>query len=193
MSDKTNIENTPTTVKEMLSLSGFLEENHNLVTVLGVFTALTVFAGSIPLPSFRNILSFFFMSLAILVWIELWRKFPKGNYTWRLYWFRNILTFSIISLVSYWFIGYSEMWKGYLLMALSSISLAVFGFLNRKFHVYERLYDAQFIEFKLIRKITWIALLAAWFGGSIYFAYRISPSIARTLNELHQTMLASKP
>jgi len=193
MSHSTIKDNTVDESKEIVTLSDFIDENQKLITVLGVFTALTVFAGNISLAPFRNILSFLFMSLAIIVWIELWRKFPLKKYTWLLRWFEIILTLSIIVLISYWFIGYSEMWQGYLIVALTSIFTAVFGIVHRKLDLYDRLYNSKSSRYKLIKRITWFAFIIIWIGTSTYFAIRYSPSIGKLLNELHQQMNSVKP
>jgi hypothetical protein len=193
MSDTIANQNSSTESKPVVTLSDFIGQNQNLITVLGVFTALTVFAGSIPLPPFRDNLSFFFMSLTILVWIELWRNIPKGNYTWRLRWFQNILSFSILSLVAYWFIGYSQMWQGYIVVAISSIIAVMLKLINKKLHLYEKWYESQSIRFRKLRKITWVVFVILLIVGQTYFAIKVSPSIGKTLNDIHQKMASTKP
>jgi len=84
------------------TLFDFIEENQRLITVLGVFTALTVFSSNLPLKPFGYVLSFMFMSLTVLLWLELWQKFPTKSGSWRLTVFENVLPFTVLAVIAYW-------------------------------------------------------------------------------------------
>jgi len=84
------------------TLADFIDENQRIITVLGVFTALTVFAGNLRPEEFGQLLSSLFLTLTLLIWLELWGRFPAQGTGWRLDWFENILAFTVLILVGYW-------------------------------------------------------------------------------------------
>jgi hypothetical protein len=87
-----------------MALYTFVEENHKLLTVLGVFTALTVFAANLPLRPLGSMLSFLFMALTVTLWLELLERFPSKAAGWRMDWFETLLSFTVFILYS---IGWS--------------------------------------------------------------------------------------
>lgn len=63
-------------MKRKVTLKKFVEENHRLITVAGVFAALTAFF----LSNYQNgYLSFSSFSMFLLVCWELWVSFPKNE------------------------------------------------------------------------------------------------------------------
>jgi hypothetical protein len=68
----------PSSQKEM-SLWEFIEENHKILSVLGVFTALAVFASKLEFQPLGNVLAILFLSLIVLMWRELWDKVPPDS------------------------------------------------------------------------------------------------------------------
>ncbi len=125
------------------TISTFVEVNHKLITVLGVFTALTVFAANLPLRPFGNILSFMFLALAILVWLELWAKFPKGAVTWRLNWFENILSYAVMIIIAYWFLSFRDIWRIWLPFLIALLFLAGFSMVMKRYDVFDRLFKTE--------------------------------------------------
>jgi len=55
-----------------------------------VFTALTVFGSTMRPTEFGQFLSSLFLTLTLLIWFELWGRFPSKGGGWRLDWFENI-------------------------------------------------------------------------------------------------------
>lgn len=108
---------------EKKSLTEFIEQNHKLISVLGILTALTVFTYNLPLKLLGYLLSFGFLFLTILVWFELWAKFPKKPTSWRLSNFESTLQFLIFGLVIYWFLAYREIWHYLLVFPLWLVSV----------------------------------------------------------------------
>lgn len=54
----------------VLSLKQLIEENHKLLTSLGVFIALTMFTSNLALKPLGTYLSSIFLGLSIIIWIE---------------------------------------------------------------------------------------------------------------------------
>jgi len=63
-----------------LTLGEFVETNQRLLSVLGIFAALTVFGGNLPEPLIGQMLSFSCLSITILIAIEVWRRLPMDFY-----------------------------------------------------------------------------------------------------------------
>lgn len=93
---------------EKITLHTFLENNHKILSVLGVFTALTVFSRGLPLTGVGQILSLLFLTLTILLWLELMSRYPTPASA-RLSWFENLVTFAIMFTAIYWLMDYNAM------------------------------------------------------------------------------------
>jgi len=52
------------------SLSDYVENNSKLISVLGVFTALTVFTNNLSIKPIGYALSFVFLTITIIIWVE---------------------------------------------------------------------------------------------------------------------------
>ncbi|XOB46410.1 MAG: hypothetical protein ACKKMV_03090 [Candidatus Nealsonbacteria bacterium] len=87
-----------------ITLKDFIEENYRLLQVLAIFTTLSVFSSNLPLERFRNLLSTLLLSASVLVWLELWARFPKKYGTWRLSLFETLLSGIIVIVILYWFL-----------------------------------------------------------------------------------------
>ena len=101
MNDLNEIEKDAQIIKKN-RLDEFIESNQKLISVLGVFTALTVFTANLQFKVFGYALSFIFMSITLIIWVELLEKFPKGDAHWRLKIFETLLSFSFLALILYW-------------------------------------------------------------------------------------------
>jgi hypothetical protein len=101
-----------------VTLHAFIEENHKILSVLGVFTALTVFARGLPLTGMGQVLSFFFLTLTVLLWIEIMTRYPKPAST-RLIWFENIVTATVFLTAGYWLVEY------YAILGTAGIALLI--------------------------------------------------------------------
>ncbi len=63
--------------KKKLSLGDFVEQYQRLLSVLGVFAALTLFGNALPIPAIGKYLSFVTLAITMLLIIEVARKLPK--------------------------------------------------------------------------------------------------------------------
>jgi len=59
------------------TLKGFIDENHRLISVLGVFAALILFALQLKLGPFTGLMIAGLFTCAMLLWVELLLQFPK--------------------------------------------------------------------------------------------------------------------
>lgn len=83
------------------SLSDFIEAHYRLLSALGVMVALTVFAGNLSDRVLGQVLSFLFLTGAMLVFVDLFAKFPKSN-EWRLSWFTTIVALALLLMFIVW-------------------------------------------------------------------------------------------
>jgi hypothetical protein len=88
------------------SLYDFLEENHKLFSVMGVFAALSLFSksyfGSIP----GVVISYLFLTGFVILLLELWTRFKKDTSAEQLiFWFQGCLFLIGLSVVLYWLLG----------------------------------------------------------------------------------------
>ncbi len=92
------------------TLKDFIEENHKLISVLGIMVAITTFSYNLPLKSAGYILSFIFLSISLVLWIELIKNFPKdpkGN----LAYFSILINWAIMGVLGYWVLAYRLMFQ----------------------------------------------------------------------------------
>jgi len=158
------------------SLTQYIEENHKLITVLGVFTALTVFARSLPITTLGLFLSFLFMTLAVFVWLELFARFPSKAGGWRVTWFENILSLSVFMLVIYWILDYRQVWSQVLIIPVFGMLMGAISFLLKRFDVFNRLFRSQPDEKRALRYVFGIAIVA--------IAFFLSALVVSPLNHL---------
>lgn len=125
---------------EITTLGDFLEENQRVITVLGVFTALTVFANNLRPAEFGQFLSFIFLAIALLIWFELWARFPAKASNWRLNWFENLLSLVVMVLVGYWIVAVHQWVHDLITMLVWGFSLAGISHFARKHDLFNRVF-----------------------------------------------------
>jgi hypothetical protein len=190
MNETTQLEKKTTNSKELLTLREFIEHNQKLLSVLGIFTALTVFANNIPYEPFRSGLSFLFITLTILLWIETFfsRSSVEKKYTWRLRWFDDLLGFTILVLIAYWLVAFSPIWHDYLFILLYTLSNGVFGLILKRLNIYQRLNRPANSKRKSLRKFIWWTLIIVWLLLCAYICSILSPTIWQFLDQQHRQL-----
>jgi len=166
MSDPTNVKSPK------VSLSDFIEANHKLLSALGIFTALSVFAMNLPNKACGYILSFVFMWITILMWFELFGRFPAKGASERLGMFEGLISISILLVVVAWVMLFSSIWEEVislpifvtiLFLFLYFLSKAVkrFDLFNRIFktHAGGKVWLRYFIGISAILLLAFISLL----------------------------------
>jgi hypothetical protein len=166
--------------KNIPSLSQFLEDNQKLISVLGVFNAITVFSLSLPYKKMSLMLSFAFLSITIIIWIELWAKFPRDTrVTTRLSIFENILSYSLLLLVVYWFFAYKEIFIINLHFIIWLIIISVLAHLIKTMNLFQPI-NKNSNKSQSIRIIFGIIVIVfTWYLSSI-----ISPIIIKNIKAI---------
>jgi hypothetical protein len=186
--DKLNVPNAATG-KKPVELSDFINENNKLISALSIFTALTAFSNSLPLKPYGYVLSFGFMFLTILLWLELWGKFPK-NGAGRLFWFENCLVLVGVAVFLYWLIEFRSIWKYFLYTFLALIILSIIVIPIKRLDLFNRVFHTKpggkkFLRWAFGILVTFIALSISW-GLSLL----ISPFINKLLDEIKEQLTA---
>lgn len=171
-----------------VSLRTFVEYNHKLLSVLGVFTALSVFARGLPLSGMGQILSFFFLTLTILLWFELMSQYPTPA-SMRLMWFENFVTFAVLFTAGYWLMDYNALLGSKGIAYLIMFTVLWLGSLPFKF-VYARLKLPSWARSKITRWVLFVLvillfalpglILGTWLGA------RLGPPISKGISTVRE-------
>lgn len=87
-----------------ITLTSYLKDNKDLLSILGVFIAIAVFSGNLSIKLIAALISFFSFTCATLILIEFWRQsFKNGVASLGLYFFRIALFLLALSFFGYWF------------------------------------------------------------------------------------------
>jgi hypothetical protein len=175
------------------TLTSFIEENHRLLTVLGVFTALTIFASNLPVKPLGGMISFLFMTLTIILWFELWARFPSKRGEWRIVWFESILGITILILVIYWLLDYRVIWNQMLATLIFIVILTPLSWVIKKFNIFNRLFKTQPGKLRILRYILGIIILLGAVSLSLYIASLLAGPINTSLNNLVGTPTSTFP
>ena len=175
------------------TLSGFVEDNHKLISVLGVFTAITIFASNLPVRPIAGTFSFLSMTLTIILWLELWAKFPSGEAGWRLVLFENVVSMAVLVIILYWLIDYRSEWDQFLfllmfLLLLTPISLAI-----KRHSLFNRLFGARPGKKTGLRYAFGVILILALATLSFFIAAKVTPSIDRFFETVISAPATSTP
>lgn len=100
-----------------ISLTEYIEINQKMLSVLGVFTTMTVFANNLPQKFVGDILSVFPLTVVVLIWSELWSSFPKRPST-KLVGFQTIRICMVGMLGLYWLVKVHNVLQQYALGVL---------------------------------------------------------------------------
>ena len=165
-------------------LGDWLERNQRLVTVLGVFTALTVFSRGLGPPDFGQFLSTIFFSLTLLVWLELWARFPSSGGSWRLSWFENLLSFAVMTLAVYWVFSVHRWYHDLITMAVFMGTLSLVSGGIRRWNLFNRFFHTTPGKRRTLRYVVGIILIASAFALAVGAAGFIGPPVDRWIDQI---------
>ena len=179
---------TAKSVESGASLSKFVDDNEKLINVLGIFTAITMFVSELRLQAFGYALSFMFMTLTVILWLELWGKFPSEAGDWKITWFENILSVTVLALLIYWVIDFRDIWHDFLFILIFGVLSAILSIVMKKLNFFNRLLHSQTGRHCRLRYLFGILLIVIIVGISFFVAQWVSPSINEFLDMLNQNI-----
>lgn len=86
-----------------VSLSTYLSQNSDILSILGVFVAIMGLSGNLSIKLIAVFVSFFAFTCATIILIEFWRRPIDGKVSFRLRSFRVALSLLALSFFLYWF------------------------------------------------------------------------------------------
>jgi len=93
-------------INEIINLSDYLKENKDLLTILGVFIAMTALSANLSIKLIAALISFMSFTCCTFILIEIWKKsINKGRRTSMLVgYFKVALFLLVLGFFLYWFI-----------------------------------------------------------------------------------------
>ena len=156
-----------------VSLLVFLEANHKILSVFGVFIALSVFTKNYLEGYIAIIASFNFLTIVILIWLEFLGRFPSkaDSTTISLGIFETLFSYTVVIFFIAWFIDLNELFpKAYKPIAFILILVFMTVMLSRlikRFDVFDRLFDRKLGERKRQRFLLYFLVLLITFYASL--------------------------
>jgi hypothetical protein len=170
-----------------MTIAQFIEQNDKLLQALGIFIALTVFSSSLPVQLLGYFLSFFFIFATILVWFELWDKFPKTA-TRSLVFFENTLTLASFGLVVYFLLDFRAIWDRLMPLLIWLIFLSIYSFIVKKYDLFNRVFRVKPGKLKALRYIIGIISIIVFFLLSVIISAFMSIPINSWLEAIRRSM-----
>jgi hypothetical protein len=117
------------------TLTEYIEENGKLLSALGLFLGLSVFANNLvdkgvaasnlADKGIGRLLSFLLFTLGVLIFFELMRNFRAFSWYGKIFWFREILTLSMFVFIYVYVKMYYPFLLAYLFMAAGVVGLLI--------------------------------------------------------------------
>lgn len=149
--------------KEKITLNHFVSKNIDLLTTVSIFAALAIFARDIVFGIIGEMLAILFLSGFVLLWMELCNSFPNKTITYRLSLFEQVIMFSGIAIIFYWFSQIKKIdSKLFIFYITVPIFELVFNIISRyieKEKLFNRLFEAGEGEKSTMRPIVWFLLI----------------------------------
>ena len=175
------------------TLTKFIEDNEKLINVLGVFTAIKVFVGELRLQAYGYTLSFMFMTLTVILWLELWGKFPSESGDWKITWFENILFLTVLAILVYWLIDFRDIWHEFLFLLIFGIIGGAFSAVMKKFGIFNKLFRTQAGKLKWLRYTFGIIIMLIVITASWLMAQSIAPIANDVLDSINEAIKNPSP
>jgi hypothetical protein len=189
-----NTEKKEATKKDdKITLTKFIEDNQKLISILGVFTALTVFTANLSVRALGYVLSFIFLSLTLIIWIELLEKFPRGDANWRLKLFEILLSYSFLGIIIYWLLAYPDIWNSFMFMPLGIILASIFISLLtapiKKYNLFNRFFKTKPGKLKIVRYALFLSIISVVLAISFKISFAIAPPINEMLDTVRDKVI----
>lgn len=164
------------------TLSELLENNQKLIEVIGVFTAISLFTGQLGIRFFAYIITFLFMTLVLVLCVELWTRIPSQSDSLKVMMFKDILTLAVLSLALDFFVDYRDIWRHFLIFPIFA---AIFGAVFFGFVVPAVRRSSVRKNKRLLGLVAWVIVIGLGYL-SIRLAVLVEPSVNRFLDTLYK-------
>jgi hypothetical protein len=176
------------------TLYTFIQDNQKFLSVLGVFTTLTIFTTTLSFGILGDLLSCLFFSITLILWLEFHEHFPPKSPNAKLYWFENLLFISVLVLALYWLVQYRTVWRLMLWLAIFLSLLYVEAYWIREYDVFNRLFRTPASGRKWLRHLGFVVVvagtLAITFMLSNLLGIKLNRALDRLYSEIHPAAAA---
>lgn len=167
------------------TLKEYIDENDKLLSVLGVFSALTLFFNGNADNNFTKALAVLSLFLTFLIWMEVWINFPRKNNSLILGQFGIILTGSSIIFTFYILTEIYNISSTLFTLTTGSIIFVITLYIVSKLKVFNYLSEGSSKRVKNIKIGIGILFLCGIIINSTLVAVIISPYLIKFLNALN--------
>lgn len=110
-------------INEVINLKDYLDENKDLLMILGVFVAITALSANLSIKLIAAFISFMSFTCCTFILIEIWKKsIKKGRRTSMLVGYFKVALFLLaLGFFLYWFIIMDVIYPGQIIFMLLSI------------------------------------------------------------------------
>lgn len=168
------------------TLEKYINANHKLLGSLGVFIALTVFFSNIEIKLFAGILSLVSLSCSLIIWLELWGKFPNKEGSGKLMWFENILSIGILTFFVFWMYKISRFYPAALGFIIGFIILWFISIFIKRWNIFDILFRTTAGEKKSLRYFVGWSILFIVYLLSMFIGGYIAPFIDSKFDDLER-------
>lgn len=184
-------------IESTTTLNDFIESNHKLLSTLGIFTALSVFATNLPHKAFGHILSFVFMGITLLLWFELFGRFPAKGAARRLVLFEGLISICAFLVAVNWFVQFSWMWEEVIVLpifiTIFVVLIYVASTVIKRFDLFNRVFRVGGGQKKWLRYFVGICMLLLFSILSLFATALIVPKAKTLLKEVREVTREFQP
>ena len=175
---------------ERNTLGEFIENNHRLLSAVGLFTALTIFATNLEIEILGAFLSFLLLSATVILWMELLEKFPaSAPATAKLTWFESTLSGAMLVVVFYWLLQFRGFWRSLLAIPIVLVLVGIFSGVLKRFDAFNRAFSAKPGQKRGWRYfVAFIVYSAAMLGAILIAAQITESSVGPWLDNVRQLL-----
>ena len=166
------------------TLSSFLEENFRLVSVFGILIAVSGFAGNLAIRAMGIAISFMLLLAAIVVWLELLRKFPSGRSSWILVIFKNMMTLITFAIMLYWLLFFRDFFGPILAVGLTLLFLGISLRIGRQHRVLDRAFPSVSSQGRFLRALAKLLGILIALALAVVLAFAVTSVAAAPLSKL---------
>lgn len=181
---------------EEISLSSFIKNNKDLLSVCSIFAALTVFSRNLLAGDAGSWLSLLFFSGFMLLWLELWSVFPNSKTSARLSFFEQVITFSGLIIIFYWVLQLrhlnSDLAVSYISIILGGGIVTLISTNMKERKTFNKLFKTHNNGKKVLRFIFGVLLIAVVFFPLFYGLQFLSKKFDLQIEDLTGKILTTK-
>ncbi len=131
-----------------ITIRTYIEKNHDLLEVLAIFVALTIFFQSLNIRPFSVGLSFLSLTAVGILWLEVWETFPNKRGDMRLTLFENVIFLGGLGFIAYWLLEFNDIFgeQGLTIILGLTGTLILLTFISwalKRANLFNRLFQAE--------------------------------------------------